>query len=35
MRKKIFSLIKKVMINYGEMAMLSYCPTEVGLIRRN
>lgn len=27
MKRKFFSFIKKVMVNYGEIAMMQYCPT--------
>ena len=26
MKRKIFNFIRKAMINYGEMAMMQYCP---------
>lgn len=29
MKRKFFSFIKKVMVNYGEVAMLQYCPTGI------
>lgn len=28
MKKKVFSFFKKVIINYGEMAMLQYCQSK-------
>ena len=29
MKKKIISLLKKAMVNYGEMALMTYYPTGV------
>jgi hypothetical protein len=35
MKRKVFSFLKKVMVNYGEIAMMQYCPTGMIPLRKS